>query len=237
MLTLAIDSSQEIGTIALGKDTALITEYHFYHKMNLLQRIHPTIEQVLSDAGHTTRDLDAIVVSTGPGSFTGLRIGVTVAKTLAYTLGKPIVGIPTLDAISRGVSPTPARFICPMMHARADEVYWALFDSTAEVRLADYEASPLNDVFHELEQRGETILFCGSGATRHAEAIRHRFGNNAYTTKPWNDFARGAALLELGHHRLQRGEADDPVTLTPMYVKKPTPVVKLETGEFQPPGS
>lgn len=236
MLILAIDSSQDIGTIALGRDTELITEYHFYHKMNLLQRMHPTIEQVVSDAGCTVQDIEAIVVSTGPGSFTGLRIGVTVAKTLAYTLGKPVVGIPTLDAIARGVSPTLATFICPMMHARVDEVYWSLFDSTADLNMSGYEASPIEDVFKEIEDRGAPTCFCGSGATRHAEEIRRRFDGKAFVAKPWQGFARGAALIELGHERLRKGDFDDPVTLTPLYVKKPTPVVKLETGEFQPPG-
>ena len=233
MLTIAIDSSQDICALALGRDSQLLSEYHFYHKMSLLRRMLPTVEQMLSDLDAKPSDLDGIIVSLGPGSFTGLRIGVTIAKTLAYTLSKPIVGVGTLDAIARGVAPSNTEFICPMIHARATEVYWSLFDSSGEMRLEDYAASPLSAVLDSVASRGESVYFCGTGATRNAEAIRHKFGAGAPVCKPWSDFARGAALLEAGNHRLREGLIDDPLTLAPMYVKKPTPVVRLESGEFE----
>ncbi|MEN6356043.1 MAG: tRNA (adenosine(37)-N6)-threonylcarbamoyltransferase complex dimerization subunit type 1 TsaB [Armatimonadota bacterium] len=232
MLTVAIDSSQDMCTLALGRKTQLLSEYHFHHKMSLLRRLVPNIEMMLSDAGHKPQDLDAVFVSLGPGSFTGLRIGITTAKTLAWTLGKPIIGVPTLDAIAMGAADTAVEIICPMIFARANEVYWTLMDSTAEVRLAEYEVSPVSDVLLGVEKRGLKACFCGTGATRNAEKIRHKFGNEAVVTKPWTDFARGAALLDLGNKRLSEGHIDDAITLTPMYIRKPTPVVKLEAGEL-----
>ena len=236
MLTLAIDSSQEICTIALGKDSQVLAEYHFYHKMNLLRRILPVIDMLLRDAGHKPADLDGIIASLGPGSFTGLRIGVTVAKSLAYTLGKPIVGVPTLEAIARGVAESATELICPMIFARAHEVYWALFDCSGEMRLEDCAVSPLSEALESVAARGVSVMFCGSGATRNEEAIRHKFGNQAVIARPWADFARGAALLDIGAKRLLNGPIDDPSTLSPMYIRKPTPVVRLETGEFEKSG-
>jgi tRNA threonylcarbamoyladenosine biosynthesis protein TsaB len=233
MLLLAIDTSQDMAAIALGRDHELLGEYHFYHKMNLLRRINPAIEQLLWDSGHELGELDGVVISLGPGSFTGLRIGVTVAKSLAYALGKPIVGIGTLDAIARGIAPSGTELICPMMHARSNEVYWSLFDSSATVRLADYEIGSVSQVFEAVESRGVSVHFCGTGATRHAEDIRHKFGTSAVTAENWSAFARGAALLDLGCRRMQEGKIDDPFTLVPLYVRKPTPVVRLETGEFE----
>ncbi|MCL5103969.1 MAG: tRNA (adenosine(37)-N6)-threonylcarbamoyltransferase complex dimerization subunit type 1 TsaB [Armatimonadetes bacterium] len=230
MLTVAIDSSQDICALALGRDSQLLTEHHFHNKMSLLRRIVPNIEQMLADAGLEPKDLDGIVVSLGPGSFTGLRIGVTVAKSLAYALGKPIAGVPTLDAIAVGAAPCATELICPMIFARAHEVYWSLFDSTAEMRLEHYSASPLNHVMDAISARGASVTFCGSGATRNEEAIRHRFGNSAVVGRSWSEFARGAALLELGDRRLAEGRIDDVMTLAPMYIKKPTPVVRLEAG-------
>ncbi|MCE5324159.1 tRNA (adenosine(37)-N6)-threonylcarbamoyltransferase complex dimerization subunit type 1 TsaB [bacterium] len=232
MLTIAIDSSQDMCTLALGQKSQLLAEYHFHHKMSLLRRLVPNIEMMLSDAGHKPHDLEAVIVSLGPGSFTGLRIGITTAKTLAWTLGIPIVGMPTLDAIAMGAADTAVEIICPMIFARASEVYWTLMDSTADVRLAEYGVSPISDVMVEVEKRGLKACFCGTGATRNAEKIRHKFGNEAVVTKPWTDFARGAALLELGNKRLSEGHVDDAFTLTPMYIRKPTPVVKLEAGEL-----
>jgi tRNA threonylcarbamoyladenosine biosynthesis protein TsaB len=231
MLTIAIDSSQDICTLALGLDSQLLAEYDFRHKMSLLRRLVPNTETMLSDAGHSVRDLEAVVVSLGPGSFTGLRIGITTAKSLAWTLGKPIIGVPTLDAIALGAATNSMELVCPMIFARANEVYWTLMDSTADVSLADYQVSTLPEVFDEVEKRGLSACFCGSGATRNTEAIRHRFGNKAVIGKPWTDFARGAALLELGWKRLQEGRVDDSFTLTPMYIRKPTPVVKLDAAE------
>ena len=233
MLTLAIDSSQEICTIALGRDSQLLAEYHFHHKMNLLKRIVPVIDQLLNDAGFKPSDLEGIVVSLGPGSFTGLRIGVTIAKTLSYTLQKPIAGVPTLDAIAVGVASCATELICPMIFARANEVYWSLYDSSGEVRMEDYGVATIHEVLELVSKRGLGVTFCGTGATRNREAIRHKFGTAAVVAKSWADFARGAALLELGAKRLHTGSADNAQTLTPMYIRKPTPVIKMETGEFE----
>lgn len=233
MLILAIDSSQEICAIALGRDSQLLAEYHFYHKMNLLKRIVPVIDQLLDDAGSKPSDLEGIIVSLGPGSFTGLRIGITIAKTLAYTLAKPIVGVPTLDAIAIGVASCATELICPMIFARANEVYWSLFDSSGEIRLEDYAVATIHEVLESVAKHGVSVTFCGTGATRNEEAIRHKFGTSAVVAKNWADFARGAALLELGAKRLHHGSVDNAQTLTPMYLRKPTPVIRLETGEFE----
>ncbi|MCE5313923.1 MAG: tRNA (adenosine(37)-N6)-threonylcarbamoyltransferase complex dimerization subunit type 1 TsaB [Armatimonadota bacterium] len=231
MLTIAIDSSQDMCTLALGLKNQTLAEVHFHHKMSLLRRLIPNIESMLSDAGYAPKNLDGIVASLGPGSFTGLRIGITTAKSLAWTLGKPIVGVPTLDAIALGAANASVELICPMIFARANEVYWTLMDSTADVRLADYDVSTLPEVLDEVERRGLSACFCGSGATRNSETIRHRFGNKAVISRHWSDYARGAALLELGRKRLIEGLHDDAFTLTPMYIRKPLPVTKLESSQ------
>ena len=230
MLTIAIDSSQEVCTLALAQKNELLGEYHFEHKMDLLMRIVPNIEQILADAKLTVNDIEGIIVSLGPGSFTGLRIGVTVAKALAYTLSKPVVGVGTLEAIARGSAPTATDLICPMMHARVNEVYWALFDASGEIKIEDYSVSSITNAINAVKAHGGTVFFCGSGTAHNEEKIRHEFGNKAIIGKPWANFARGAGLLEIGQKRLQEKKVDNVMTLAPMYIKKPTPVVKLEQG-------
>ena len=232
MLAIAIDSSQDMCAIALGRDSQVLAEYHFHHKMNLLRRIVPVIDNVLADAECGVGDLDGVIVSLGPGSFTGLRIGVTVAKSLAYVLSKPIVGVGTLDAIARGASPPGADLICPMIFARADEVYWALFDSTARKRIAEYGVSPMDEVLDKVAEDGGSVLFCGTGARRNADDIRKRFGEHVLIGETWSSYVRGAALLQIGLERLEHGNVDDALTLAPTYVRKPTPVLKLEAGEL-----
>ena len=234
MLAIAIDSSQDMCTLTLGVDSRVLAEYSFHHKMNLLRRIVPNIESVLADTNHSVGDLEGIVVAVGPGSFTGLRIGVTVAKSLAYVLAKPIVGVGTLDAIARSVSPVEADLICPMIFARAREVYWTLFDSTARERLGDYAISPIDEALGAVAARGGSVHFCGTGATRNADDILSRLGDRQIIAAPWSSIARGAALLAIGVELLEKGSVDDVFALTPMYVRKPTPVMRLEAGELGP---
>lgn len=233
MLTLAIDTSEDMAAVALGKDGKLLAENHFYNKMSLLRRLLPNIEQMISDAGYTSQDLDGIIVGLGPGSFTGLRIGITTAKALAFALSKPLVGISTLDVIAHGAAPVNAKTICPMIFARADEVYWTLFDSTGSIRISDYLVNGISKAMEAAKSKGEPVCFCGTGAIRNAEKIRHEFGNDALIDNKWSAIPRGAVLLELGNHRLHEGDVDDAARLAPMYIKKPTPVVRLEMGMFE----
>jgi len=235
MLTLAIDTSEEICSLALGRDSQLLCEYHYYAKMRLLRTLVPSIERLLQEAGCAQNEIDGIVVCLGPGSFTGLRIGVTTAKSLAYALDVPIVGVGTLDAIARSAAPTATEIICPMIHARTNEVYWSLFDPTGQVRLEEYEVGTLHAAMDAAAGRAKTVHFCGSGAVKNAEEIRHRFGENAVIGEAWSALARGAAILEIGNKRLREKRFDDAFALTPMYIRKPTPVVRLETGEFEKP--
>lgn len=235
MLTVAIDTSEDMCGLALGRDGQLVCEYHFNTKMSLLRRLVPSIQWLLRDAGFSQKDIGAIVVCLGPGSFTGLRIGVTTAKSLAYALGVPIVGVGTLDALARSAAPTTCEIICPMIHARTKEVYWSMFDATGQVRLEEYEVGTLHAAMEAAAARAATVHFCGSGAVRNAEEIRHRFGESAVVGEALSASAAGGAILELGSKRLLEGLQDDPFALTPMYVRKPTPLVRLETGEFEKP--
>lgn len=227
MLALAIDSSQDICSLTLGGESGAIAEYDFHHKMNLLRRILRNIHALLQDSGVSPGDLECIITSLGPGSFTGLRIGVTVAKSLAYVLSKPIIGIGTLDALAHGIVPTRDDLICPMIFARADEVYWSPFDS-AGTRLADYEVSPVARALAQLKARGSGVCFCGTGARRNTERIKEALRQYATFAPPRYDYVRGAVLLELGVRRVLAGEEDDPLPLAPLYVRRPTPVVRLE---------
>ncbi len=231
MLTLAIDTSDEVSVVALGSDGKMLAEYHFHSKMTLLKRLVPNIHRVLTDCGRTVRELAGVVVALGPGSFTGLRIGVTTAKSLAHTLEVPIVGVGTLDAIAYSCAPVSEELICPLIHARSGEAYYSFFDASGEVRLADPDVGPLSSVLEKAAHRGGSVFFCGSGALRNAEAIRHRFGLSAVVGPAWTAFSRGAALIEQGDKLLRAGAVDEAVSLVPLYIRKPTPLLRLETGQ------
>ena len=128
MKILGVDTSTSIGSVGLIDDGAVVAE----HTLDITQahsaRLMPTIDQVLKWANMTAHDLDACAVGLGPGSFTGIRIGVGTIKTLCYALGKPIVGVSTLEAIAFGLHFTD-RCICTVLDARRGEVYGAIFQT------------------------------------------------------------------------------------------------------------
>ncbi|MDH7601472.1 MAG: tRNA (adenosine(37)-N6)-threonylcarbamoyltransferase complex dimerization subunit type 1 TsaB, partial [Armatimonadota bacterium] len=215
MLVLAFDTSGDVCTIAVAQDGTVLSEYRFCHKMSLLRRLLPNIERTLSDAAYRISDVEAFVVGLGPGSFTGLRIGVTIAKSLAYSLEKPIYGVGSLDALAWSIAPAGTELICPLTHARADEAYWTLTDSSAAVRLAEYRAAPIREVLDDLAARNAAVYFCGSAALRHQEAIRNRLGALAVIGHPGTAHPSAWGLVALGMHRIQTGEPDNPLMLTP----------------------
>ena len=228
MLALAIDTSGNTAGLALGREDVLLAEYHFRNKMDLLRRLMPNVRSIISDARLTPSDLEGIVIALGPGSFTGLRIGVTAAKALAYALKKPIVGVPTLDVMARGLVPFKG-IICPMIYAKPGEVYAALYESdgvTLQKTMPDAAISidALSDQLRELGTRN--ILLSGDGARCNLEAMR-QLGAIA---PPEHDFPRASVLLTMGIERLSAGEEDDLFSLIPHYVRRPTPEIRLEAG-------
>ncbi|MDO8682750.1 MAG: tRNA (adenosine(37)-N6)-threonylcarbamoyltransferase complex dimerization subunit type 1 TsaB, partial [Armatimonadota bacterium] len=148
MLILALDTSGDVCTIALCDDSGLVAQTVFKHKMDLLQRLAPNIKWALDDSGLTPNDLDAVAVSLGPGSFTGIRIGVTTAKGLAYAADKKIIGLPTLDILAAGMMAEPMDLIVPLLVARPGEVYNAIyrFDGKRPAKLTEDSALSIDEL-------------------------------------------------------------------------------------------
>lgn len=226
MLALAIDTSGDVAGIALGTEETLIAELHFRHKMDLLRRLMPNVRSMISDAGLSVSDLEGMVLSLGPGSFTGLRIGASAAKSLAYALGKPIVGLPTLDVIARGLLPYNG-LVCPMIHAKPGEVYAALYalEGTTVRKEMPEAALPVHEVLERLKEHGVgSVLFAGDGARRNTETL----ATAGVLAPPDHDFPRALTLLRMGIERLSDGDVDDVFSLAPLYVRHPTPEIRLE---------
>jgi len=146
--TLALDTTTDISSIAITDGAEVLGEYNFLHRMDLSQRLMPSIVNLLKDCKLEMSDLRALGVSLGPGSFTGLRIGVVTAKTLAQTLGIPIAGIVTLDLLAHQFNYLSGALVCPLIKVRKGEVYYAFYRTTGcdIERLTEYEAGPVEDV-------------------------------------------------------------------------------------------
>ena len=132
----------------------------------------PAAEYLLADADVSFSQLGGIAVGLGPGMFTGLRVGVATAKSLAQTLGISIVGIPSLDVLAHSVRYT-RRVICTCIDARRSEVFWAFYRATpgGVQRLVDFRCAPAEHCVNEIEARGEPVLVVGNGPFLYAEAF------------------------------------------------------------------
>lgn len=230
MLILAMDTCQEVVSLGLADGRSIICEHHFRRKMSVLQTLTPSILQILADAGYTPSDMGLIATGLGPGSFTGLRIGVTTAKTMSYALKIPIVGVGTLDAISRNISVAEDRIICPAVHARKGEAYYAFFDSKY-TPLSDYNADTTDNICKDAASYQSKVVFCGDGAVKNADMIKSMMGDSAQIVGDEHSFPRAASIISCALAKYETSGPDDAFALAPSYVKRPTPVVVMEEKE------
>ena len=222
MKILGIDTSTPIGSVALIDDDNLVAE----HTLNIVQahssRLMPAIDTVLKWSDITAADLDGCAVGVGPGSFTGVRIGVATIKSLCYALDKPIVGVSTLEAVAYNLRWTNG-VICPLFDARRSEVYGAIFEGGTEwQRLTEELCLPIDAFLDRLDTRTSTdcpINFVGAGLFTYGEAVRERLGERAQFADVIFNVPRGATVAHLGRQRLQNDDVDDYWTLVPNYVR------------------
>ncbi|MEG0711433.1 MAG: tRNA (adenosine(37)-N6)-threonylcarbamoyltransferase complex dimerization subunit type 1 TsaB, partial [Niameybacter sp.] len=152
MNIIAIDASGLSGSVAYISDYKLVGEYYICHKLTHSQTIMPMLEHLKNMIGLDLETVDAIAVTSGPGSFTGIRIGVATAKAMALAIGVPIIGIPTLDVMAHNI-PFAEQIICPIMDARRNQVYTAIYKWQAGKlqREGDYLAIEIDELLERLE--------------------------------------------------------------------------------------
>ena len=164
MKILSLDSSATVATVALCEDGKLLAEYTLHNGNTHSETLLPMVESVLKLYGIATDEVDLFAASTGPGSFTGVRIGAATIKGLAFASDKPCVGVSTLEAIAENLT-VRAGLICPVMNARRSQVYTALFRSDGEklVRLMPDSALSIAELDELLSTYREAVSFCGDG--------------------------------------------------------------------------
>ena len=222
MKILGIDTSTPIGSVALIDGENLVAE----HTLNIVQahssRLMPAIDSVLKWGDITADALDGCAVGIGPGSFTGIRIGVSTIKSLCYALDKPIVGVSTLEAVAYNLRWTNG-VVCPLLDARRHEVYGTIFDGgTKWQRLSDDLCLSIDAFLDHLSTHispNRPINFVGDGLATYGNAVRERLGESTLFAEAIFNVPRGATIAHLGAQRLKNGDIDDYWTLVPNYVR------------------
>jgi len=225
---LGIDTSSFTGGVALVTDDEVVAEHSAVVSRANSESLMCVCEKLLADAGWDISRLDGIAVAIGPGSFTGVRIGVTMAKALGYALDLPIGPVITLDAIAANVA-FSEMLVCPLICARRDLVYTAIYRVSGPYpeRLSSYEAKGIYEVLRGLgpgdagglsheDNRG--ILFVGDGARAHRQFIRAEMGTKAAIGPPWCIGPRPSVVAAMGMRAISCGGAMSAEGLVPFYL-------------------
>ncbi|MDD3582322.1 MAG: tRNA (adenosine(37)-N6)-threonylcarbamoyltransferase complex dimerization subunit type 1 TsaB [Desulfobacca sp.] len=216
-LVLAIDTASARGSLALLQGERLLAEYTLESPASYLNRLLPGIDRLLQDTQRPRTGIKAVIVSSGPGNFTGLRIGMSTAKGLALGLDCPVVAIPTLETLAANF-PFTALPICPVLDAKKNEVYAAFYrcDQGLPEILGDYllvTPAALAD-----QVTGPTIL-TGPGLERYGPWWQSRLGSHAILAPPELRHLRASVLARLGLYRLEQGRPAFLDQLTPFYLR------------------
>jgi tRNA threonylcarbamoyladenosine biosynthesis protein TsaB len=219
VIVLGIDTATDRTSIALGSETGPIADARFAGPRKH-DEVVPAIEQLLRWAGLELEQLGGVAVGLGPGRYTGLRVGVEVAKTLAQVSHLPIVGIPSLDVLAFGVR-TSRRLIGAVLDARRGEVFVGFYRSVpgGVVREGEHDVVAPDALAAELEARAEDVLLVGDGAILYRDVLARAGGRAAFApgalAYPW-----AAALVEVAVPRFIREATDRLTDVVPLYLRK-----------------
>lgn len=225
MITLGIDTACEIGSVGLADGEKLLAELTYQAAMSQSEKLLVSVDELFKTTEVAKKDLELISVSTGPGSFTGLRIGIATAKGLALSLGVPLIGVPTCDTYQTKVAFWPGK-ICVLILDRRNLVYRALYEGGEKV--VGESSKPKEKVFQEAGQESTDVpwLFIGSGAEEYREEIKKVGGVAAPASL---NTPSGFTVAQLGGRKITRGESDKLLELEPFYAQRPVAEVKFES--------
>lgn len=216
MYVLAIDTCCMTATAAIMSDDRLVAQVLLNNKKTHSQTIMPMIEFMLKQAELTVNDIDFFAVAAGPGSFTGVRIGIAAIKALAHATQKPCVPVSTLCALANNVYPFDG-IICPIMDARRGQVYNALFDGKTLDRLCDDRAVSMDELLEELMKTDKDVMFLGDGLFVHADKINSVLKGRALFASRTQRMNLAASVAEIGYNKALLGDIVGYAELKPEY--------------------
>lgn len=218
MLILAVETSTAVSSVALGSEQGILASAMVSRGKGHAEFLVPAIKFLCDQAGIGLPSLGGIAVGVGPGLYTGMRVGMATAKTLAQALRVPIVGIPSLDLLAFEVRYSP-KLICACLDARRSEVFSAFYRQVpgGVQRVSKYFVELPERLAVEVSSRVEDVLFVGSGALLYRDRLpQHRTEWAALSRA----FPNASALLELAAPRFFREETDPLLDLEPLYLRK-----------------
>lgn len=220
-IILNLETATPVCSVVLAKDGALLAKRELNEKNVHAEVLTPFVEEVVEEAGLKLQDIDAVAVSKGPGSYTGLRISVSAAKGLCYSLDKPLISVGTIESLAHFAaqklvdSLTPNHHIYPMIDARRMEVYTAAFSN--ELKQLS-EVTPLifeEDTFSELNSN-QKLIFVGDGSTK----AKDFFSNNSQIEVRDDILCSAEGMIKIAEEKFQKEDFEDVAYFEPFYLKE-----------------
>jgi len=235
MRMLAVDSATPVAGVALLQDGIILKEEFTNFKKTHSETMMPAVDRVLRECECSLTDLDALAVTVGPGSFTGLRIGLAMVKGLALATHLPVVGLNTLEVIAHNLYHTDA-LVCPLLNARKGEVYCGFYQVDDRPRmLAEMRACAPEEFIEQarslMQEQGfpQTVLL-GDGYLPYAETFQEGLGEQLMVAPAHLMLPRAAALAHLAADLANRGEYVDIINLCPVYIRLSEAEYRLGKG-------
>lgn len=229
MKILAIDSSSVVATVAITDEEKIIAEYSVNHKKTHSQTLLPMIDEIVKMAEINIDELDAIAVSGGPGSFTGLRIGSATAKGIAFAIKKPIIHIPTIDGLAYNMYGTN-RIVCPIMDARRNQVYTGLyrFENDEFITIEAQSQKDIMDVIKSVNEIGKSVVFLGDGTSIYKEIITKNINVDCQFAPIHMNMQRASSVAALAVKYYNEGKVIESSEHKPDYLRKSQAERELE---------
>ena len=229
MKILAVDSSTAKASVALyeqgNQSGKVLGVININDGKTHSEKLVPMIAEVISEARITPQDIDFYAVSAGPGSFTGLRIGVTTVKAIAMAVGKPCVAVPTLDALANNCT-DHSGIICPMINARNDQVFAALYKDGGAVHITGFMAKPIGELLNDIKSACvdtglKNIVLVGDAALMHIEFFtRHLKKSMTINIAPEDKLlADAVSVAQVAADMIKKGKTISSFDLTPDYLR------------------
>ena len=225
---VAIETSGRVGSIAIVRDGAVVTEEQFPHGLQHAAQIVPIIDRLTRARGWSPRDVEELYISIGPGSFTGLRISVTLAKTMALATGVKLVAVPTGRVLAEN-APPDARHLVILLDAKRDQIFTARFErGDDDGAWLEREPAHLDALPAVLARAPRPVHLLGEGIPYH-EKFLPKDDPAVTVTAPDCWRARASVVAKIGAEMSTRNEFTDPFVLAPIYIRRPEAEEKFES--------
>jgi len=220
MKILAIESASVTASCAVSENDVVLGEYSLSHKKTHSEKLMPLVEKLLEDLEFNINDIDVIAISEGPGSYTGLRIGASIAKSLAYAINVPLVNIPTMKSLAANIYSSD-KYIVPIMDAKSGRVYSGIYKWNNDNLIAVKEQFPSNieELIEILNDVKVPIILLGDGSEQYKTIIEENLKiESTFSPKQFN-LLRASSLACLGYKMALSGNIISASEFSPKYLR------------------